>query len=75
MTLRKVPYVSSFEHASEARFKFFTKKLWDGIYNNNAGYTVVFVPHYFDFIRLRTFIKNKNAQVALLSEYSEKKSC
>jgi hypothetical protein len=75
VTLRKVPYVTNFEHSAEARYKFFTKKLWEGIYHNNQGYTVIFVPHYFDFVRLRTFIKNKNAQVAFVSEYSEKKSC
>jgi hypothetical protein len=33
------------------------------------------VPSYFDFVRLRTFFKNRNAQVALISEYSEKKDC
>ena len=73
MTLRRVPYVSSYEHASDARFKFFTRKIWDGLYDNNSGYTVLFVPNYFDFVKLRTFIKNKNAQVVFISEYSEKK--
>ena len=67
--------MTSYEHASEARFKFFTRKLWDGLYQGSKGYTVVVVPHYFDFVRLRTFIKSKNAQVAMISEYSEKKSC
>jgi len=61
VTLRRVPYVSSYEHASDARFKFFTKKIWDGLYDNNPGYTVLFVPNYFDFVKLRTFIKLKNA--------------
>jgi hypothetical protein len=36
---------------------------------------VLFVPSYLDFVRLRTFFKNKNAQVAFISEYSEKKDC
>lgn len=33
----------------------------------------MFVPSYLDFVRLRTFFKNKNAQIAFISEYSEKK--
>lgn len=75
ITLRRVPFVSSYEHASDARFKFFTKKIWDGLYDNNPGYTVVFVPNYFDFVKLRTFIKGRNAQVVFISEYSDKRQC
>ena len=33
------------------------------------------MPSYLDFVRLRTFFRNKNAQVAFISEYSEKKDC
>lgn len=36
---------------------------------------MLFVPNYFDFVKLRTFLKNKNAQVTFISEYSEKKDC
>ena len=63
ITLRRLPNVGSFEHADLARFNFFTRKLWDSIYENsaNGGYTVLFVPNYFDFVRLRTFIKSRNA--------------
>lgn len=75
MTLRRLPNVESFEHIDDARFSFFTKKIWDQLYEGNQGYTVLFVQSYFDFVRLRTFFKNKNAQVAFISEYSEKKDC
>lgn len=61
VTLRRLPNVSSFEHADTTRFSYFTKKIWDDIYDGCTGYTIVFVPNYFDFIKLRTFIKNKNA--------------
>lgn len=74
-TLRRLPNVSSFEHADQTRFNFFTKKIWDGIYQDCTGYTVLFVPNYFDFVKIRTYLKNKNAQVCFISEYSEKKSC
>lgn len=75
ITLRRLPNVSAYEHSDSARFNFFTKKLWDGIYVDSQGYTVVFVPNYFDFVQLRTFLRNKNAQVTFISEYSDKKQC
>lgn len=74
ITLRRLPDVSSFEHANTTRLSFFTKKIWDDIYNNSKGYTILFVPHYFDFVQIRTYLKNKNAQVCFISEYTEKKS-
>ena len=75
VTLRRLPEVSSFEHSDSSRFSFFTKKLWDAIYVDNQGYTILVVPSYFDFVNLRTYIKNKNAQVVFISEYSDKKQC
>lgn len=73
ITLRRLPNCKAYEHTDAARFNFFTKKLWDGIYVDSQGYTVVFVPNYFDFVQLRTFLKNKGAQVVFISEYSDKK--
>jgi U3 small nucleolar RNA-associated protein 25 len=67
--------VDSIEHADNARYAFFTKQIWDKLYEDNPGYTVLFVPSYLDFVRLRTYFKNKNAQVAMISEYSEKPDC
>mmetsp|Transcript_26502 Transcript_26502/g.40464 ORF Transcript_26502/g.40464 Transcript_26502/m.40464 type:complete len:103 (-) Transcript_26502:405-713(-) len=76
-TLRRLPNVSSFEHADTARFNFFSKQIWTPLYESsqkNGGYTIVVVPHYFDFVKLRTYIKGLNANVSFVSEYSEKKS-
>ena len=56
-----MPSIANFEKASDQRFKFFTSKLWEKIYNEGTSYTILLVPSYFDFVRLRTFIKNKNA--------------
>mmetsp|Transcript_17190 Transcript_17190/g.28958 ORF Transcript_17190/g.28958 Transcript_17190/m.28958 type:complete len:191 (-) Transcript_17190:173-745(-) len=76
--LKKLPNVKDFTHADSARFNFFTKKVWDGLYEKSkagGGYTILFVPDYFEFVRIRTYLKNKNANVCFISEYSEKKSC
>jgi len=34
---------------------------------------VLLVPSYFDFVKLKGFFRRKNAQVAMISEYTEKK--
>lgn len=76
MTLKRVPKVETIADCDEARFALFTKSLWKGIYDvpaDQAGYTVVLVPSYFDYIRLKNFFKRKNAQVAMISEYTDRK--
>ena len=75
LTLKRIPPVASFEHADEARYQLFVKTLWNDIYQNCNGYTVILVPSYFDFVRLRSYIRDKNQNVAMISEYSEKKEC
>lgn len=76
VTLKRVA-ASSIEQVDDARFNLFTKLLWKGIYEDvateSAGYTVLLVPSYFDFIRLKSYMKRKNAQVAMVSEYTDKK--
>lgn len=76
VTLRRIPPVQSFEHADAARFTLFTKTLWKTIYEDNTtGYTVLLVPNYFDFVKLKAFFKTRNAQVAMICEYTEKREC
>ena len=76
VTLKKIPPVKSFEHADGARFHLFTKTLWHGIYEENTvGYTVLLVPNYFDYVKLKNFFRQRNCQVAMISEYTEKKEC
>lgn len=67
--------MTSFEQSADSRFNLFTKTLWQGIYEDCEGYTVVLVPQYFDFIRLKQYLKAKNAQVAMISEYTPTKEC
>lgn len=64
VTLKRVA-ASSIEQVDDARFNLFTKLLWKGIYEDvateSAGYTVLLVPSYFDFVRLKSYMKRKNA--------------
>jgi len=77
MTLRRLPANDSIEKVEDSRFNLFTKQLWKGIYEEvsteQSGYTVVLVPSYFDFVKLKGFFKRKNARVAMISEYTPKK--
>jgi len=77
MTLRRLPANVSIEKVEDSRFNLFTKQLWKGIYEEvsteQSGYTVVLVPSYFDFVKLKGFFKRKNARVAMISEYTPKK--
>lgn len=49
--------VETIENQDDVRFNFFTKKLWQSVYSEGQNYTVLFVPQYFDFVKLRHFIK------------------
>ena len=69
ITLRKLN-TDSIDLVDDTRFNFFTKKLWQKLYENLPGYTIVFCSTYFEFVRVRSFLKNKNANVAFISEYS-----
>ena len=67
--------MSSIGHVDEARFSLFTKILWKGIYENTQGYTVIIVPSYFDYVKLKGFMSERNQSVAMISEYTDKKMC
>lgn len=75
VTLKRVPPVASIEHADDARFALFTKLLWRPIYENQQGYTVLLVPSYFDYVKLKGYLTEKNQNVAMISEYTERREC
>jgi U3 small nucleolar RNA-associated protein 25 len=49
--------VDSIENQDDVRYNYFTKKMWSAVYEEGQNYTVLFVPQYFDFVKLRNFIK------------------
>eukprot|EP00879_Flechtneria_rotunda_P029257 GHRR01031570.1.p1 GENE.GHRR01031570.1~~GHRR01031570.1.p1 ORF type:complete len:239 (+),score=70.50 GHRR01031570.1:2-718(+) len=56
--------------APDARFDFFKASVWPRLLEGAAGGLLLFVPSYFDFVRLRNFLKAEEADFAVLSEYS-----
>jgi len=74
ITLRRLN-TDSLELVDETRYTFFTKKLWKKLYENLGFYTIVVASSYFEFVRLRSFMKDKNASVAYICEYSSESDC
>ncbi|XP_024536917.1 U3 small nucleolar RNA-associated protein 25 [Selaginella moellendorffii] len=61
----------SITDVDDARFEFFTKQLFPRIKESLQGGTMLFVRSYFDFVRLRNFLKAESASFCLLGEYTK----
>ncbi|KAG8898604.1 rRNA-binding ribosome biosynthesis protein utp25 [Tulasnella sp. 403] len=56
----------------EKRFEFFTNDVFPGLRKSavQSANTLIFVPSYFDFIRLRNWLRKQDVEVAFLTEDS-----
>lgn len=61
----------SIADAEDARFSYFVKNTYPRIRDSMQGGTLLFVRSYFEFVRLRNFLKSEGASFALLGEYSK----
>lgn len=57
--------------ADNARYEYFSKKVFPKIKDSLQGGTMIFLNSYFDFVRLRKFLKLQNASFCLLGEYTK----
>ena len=78
-TFHRVP-VESLGGADDARLEFFRDRLLPGLLAGCApeagcpsGHTLIFVPSYFDYVRLRNLLDAREAEFATCSEYSDDK--
>lgn len=60
---------------AEARFDFFCKHLLPQVANStdsaaNQAHTLVFVPSYFDYVRIRNILTDKEASYSACCEYA-----
>ena len=65
---------SSAADAPDARFDFFCKHLLPQLANDtdraaNQAHTLLFVPSYYDYVRLRNILTDKEASYSVCSEY------
>lgn len=55
----------------DARFEYFTKKVFPKIKDSIQGGVMLFTNSYFELLRLRRFLKSQNASFCLLDEYQK----
>ncbi|KAL5712815.1 hypothetical protein ACHQM5_014946 [Ranunculus cassubicifolius] len=63
--------VASFMEADDTRLDYFAKKIFPKIKNSDQGGTMIFISSYFEFVRVRNFLKSQNSSFCLLGEYSK----
>ena len=55
------------------KFNYFTKNIWKNLYESFERHTIIFVSSTFDFLRLKSFFKQKSKSVVFISEDTDKK--
>ncbi|XP_010459374.1 PREDICTED: U3 small nucleolar RNA-associated protein 25-like isoform X1 [Camelina sativa] len=61
----------SVTQVDDARLEHFTKKIFPKIKDSVQGGVMIFIHSYFEFVRLRNFLKSQNASFCLLGEYAK----
>ncbi|KAG7334528.1 hypothetical protein KOW79_002935 [Hemibagrus wyckioides] len=54
------------------RFQFFVDKVLPQYRDSVMSHTLIYVPSYFDFVRVRNFLKKEDVSFCVISEYSER---
>ncbi|KAL2923705.1 Digestive organ expansion factor-like protein, partial [Bienertia sinuspersici] len=55
----------------DARLDYFIKKVFPKIKDSIQGGIMIFISSYFEFVRIRNFLKSQNAAFCLLDEYTK----
>ncbi|PKI54827.1 hypothetical protein CRG98_024778 [Punica granatum] len=61
----------SIEEANDARFEYFTQKVFPKIKDSVQGGIMLFASSYFEYVRIRNFLKSQNASFCLLGDYTK----
>ena len=67
---RHVPALT-FADSHERRFHFFATQVWPRIREAGPSGLLLFASTYFEFVRLRGFLKQQRASLAVNSEYTD----
>ena len=60
--------------ADDARFKYFVEKIMPNLRQSAShSNTLIFIPSYFDFVRVRNYMNEHNYSSAELCEYTDTK--
>ncbi|XVF50516.1 hypothetical protein PTKIN_Ptkin04bG0107400 [Pterospermum kingtungense] len=63
----------SIADVDDARLEYFAKKVFPKIKDEEQGGIMLFVSSYFEFVRLRNFLKSQNASFCLLGDYTDQR--
>ncbi|XP_012265975.2 U3 small nucleolar RNA-associated protein 25 homolog [Athalia rosae] len=58
-------------HAIEARFNFFISKILPQYKDSIMNHTLVYIPCYFDFVKIRNYLKKEELSFCQICEYSK----
>ncbi|TPX42864.1 hypothetical protein SeMB42_g02740 [Synchytrium endobioticum] len=64
--------LSSVSEADDARFNYFVTSILPSIHRNLQPQTLIMIPSYFDFVRIRNHLSSVSVAFAGLSEYTSK---
>ncbi|XP_048392747.1 U3 small nucleolar RNA-associated protein 25 homolog [Stegostoma tigrinum] len=64
--------VSSFTGLPDARFEFFVKNILPQYREAVMSHTLIYVPIYFDYVRLRNYLNREEVNFSHICEYSKK---
>lgn len=53
------------------RFKFFTSKILPELRKNHMAQTLIYIPAYYDYLRLRNYFRKNEISAAMLCEYTD----
>ncbi|KAL3598059.1 hypothetical protein D5086_005977 [Populus alba] len=61
----------SVAEADNARLDYFVQKVFPKIKDSDEGGVMLFISSYYEYVRLRNFLKSQNASLCLLGDYAE----
>ncbi|KAJ6327818.1 hypothetical protein OIU78_014640 [Salix suchowensis] len=61
----------SVAEADNARLDYFVQKVFPKIKDSDEGGVMLFISSYYEYVRLRNFLKSQNASLCLLGDYTE----
>jgi len=65
--------VTSLKESLDQRFKYFTEKIMPQFNRDCMDHTLVFVPSYYDFVKVRNWFKSSDLDYSEISEYTKEK--
>jgi len=64
-------HAAKFSDQAEVRFQYFISQLMPKLKDSMMAQTLIFVPSYFDFVRLRNYFRSEEISFAQICEYSK----